>query len=201
MVWGMIALAVALAGCGGEDGARVTTVNRKVPDARSQPGFDSYSGGRETAAPAGPATSSSFSDTRPYVPSDPSYSYSAELPQGDGWSTPIESFPTGGALLRTTVDGPGGLFVLIDRTPYEVPQLGGDFESSRTVSHPRFGTATEYVFSTSEIIPECSNAPCVDYLIEDGSGGGWGVLAGGTDVAEAQALAGEVARSITESDP
>lgn len=132
----------------------------------------------------------------PYVPGDSSYYYEAEMPSGAGWSRPEESFPTGGALLRTTVRGPEGAVVLIDRTPGEVPQLGGGYDSSRVVPQPEFGVATEYVFSTSEFIPECAGAPCVDYLIEDGNGGGWGVLAGGVSLAESKELASEVAGSI-----
>ncbi len=86
--------------------------------------------------------------------------------------------------------------LIVDRTPDEVPQLGGEFESTREVPHPNFGTATEYVFSQSESIPECNGNPCVDYLIDDGQGGGWGVLAGGPDQAIASEVAANVARSI-----
>ncbi len=130
-----------------------------------------------------------------YSPSDPTYWYGADIPRGNGWSDPIESRPTGGALLRTTVRGPGGAFLIIDRTPSEEPQLGGGFDSSRSVSHPTFGSATEYIISSSSEIPECSGASCVDYLIRDGRGGGWGVLAGGPILA----LATEVASSVADS--
>ena len=132
-----------------------------------------------------------------YVPSDPGFAYVARVPAGPGWGRPTESYPTSGALLRTTLRGPAGKFVLIDRTPSEVPQLGGGFDSSRTVDHPVFGEATEYIFRGSETIPECGDAICVDYLISDQTGGGWGVLAGGADLGETQAIAERVMRSVS----
>lgn len=135
---------------------------------------------------------------RPYVPSDPSYDYFAEIPAGNGWGSPVESRPTGGALLRTTVRGPQGALLIIDRTPDDIPEIGAGFDSSRVVSHPQFGSATEYILSSSESIPECSGRPCVDYLFEDGRGGGWGVLAGGPNQALAAEVAARVAFSVSE---
>ena len=134
----------------------------------------------------------------PYRPSDSAYDYTATIPTGGGWLEPTESYPTGGALLRTSVRGPAGQFVLIDRTPSEEPQLGGGFDSSGVIQHPRYGTVVEYVISESALIPECDGYQCVDYLINDGSGGGWGVLAGGSDVAVAKQTAQEVALSISD---
>jgi hypothetical protein len=87
--------------------------------------------------------------------------------------------------------------LIIDRTPNDVPTLGGGYDGLRHVSQPYFGTATEYLFSESQSIPECNGAPCVDFLIEDGTGGGWGILGGGPSLAVAQEIAGRVARSIS----
>jgi len=81
-----------------------------------------------------------------------------------------------------------------------VPQIGGEYDSSREVPHPRFGTATEYIFSASEGIPECNGAPCVNYQIENGQGGGWAVVAGGPSLALATEVASTVARSVTDAD-
>jgi hypothetical protein len=134
---------------------------------------------------------------RRYDIGDDEFAYSAELPSGAGWSEPSQEEPVPGELQRTTVRGPDELFVFIDRTPSEVPKIGGDFESRQAVYQPKFGLADEYVISQSESIPECMGAPCVDYLIEDGRGGGWGVLAGGTtDTALARQLGRGVMRSI-----
>ena len=93
--------------------------------------------------------------------------------------------------------GPDGQFVLIDRTPSEVPVLGGGFDSSGVIEHPVYGSVTEYVISNSDQIPECNGTQCVDYLINDGGGGGWGVLAGGPDLAVAKQTAQQVAMSIS----
>ena len=121
--------------------------------------------------------------------------YSARLPAGPDWSEPLESEPTPGQLFRVQVDGPGGAALIVDHTPAEVPEFRGSADSTRTVSHPAFGVATEYLFSGGDI-PVCTPGPCVDYLIDDGSGGGWGVLAGGGDFPLTRAVAREVMLSI-----
>lgn len=136
----------------------------------------------------------------PYSPSDPGYFYLANLPSGGGWSAPSESHPTSGNLLRTSLRGPDGTFVIVDRTPDEVPTLGGGYDAVKTVSQPYFGSATEYLFAQSEAIPECNGAPCVDFLIEDGEGGGWGVLAGGPNLDAAQSIGSQVAQSVSYGD-
>ena len=151
--------------------------------------------GSRPSKPRGDNSSNQPPSTFVYSPSEPDYQYEVRLPRDD-WSEPVESFPTGGALLRTTLRGPSGQLLIIDRTPYEVPQLGGGYETSREVPHEQFGSATEYVFRGSDFIPECADAVCVDYLINDGSGGGWGVLGGGPDLASAQEAAESVMQSI-----
>ena len=85
-----------------------------------QEGGSGGSGGSEPVSTFAPASYSA------YTPADPAYAYSAEIPKGNGWSAPVESLPTGGGLLRTTVRGPEGAVLIIDRTPDEVPQLGGE---------------------------------------------------------------------------
>ncbi len=120
----------------------------------------------------------------------------AEVPSGGGWSGPSETFPTGGKLLRSEFRGPDGTFVLIDYTPDEVPSLGGSYDTVDTNLQTNFGAATTYVFSASERLPECNGRPCVDILIDDGSGGGWGVLGGGPSLPVAQSIASHTAQSI-----
>jgi hypothetical protein len=132
----------------------------------------------------------------PYSPTDPHFAYTAAIPSGNGWNGPIESTPTSGDLLRTTVRGPENSILVIDRTPHDVPRLGGGYDSQRTVSQPAFGSATEYIFSSSKSIPECTGTVCVDYLINDGQGGGWGILGGGPSLALASEVAAQVAQSI-----
>lgn len=175
--------------------ARSSTGDKSAGEAKPERQGASEPIGGET--PAAPVESSQTGYVA-YTPSDPAYSYAAEIPQGGGWLAPTESYPTGGALLRTSVRGPAGQFVLIDRTPSEAPQLGGGFDSSGVIEHPLYGAAVEYVISESDLIPECSGSQCVDYLIEDGRGGGWGVLAGGPDLAVAKQTAQQVALSISE---
>ncbi|MGI9021413.1 MAG: serine/threonine-protein kinase [Solirubrobacterales bacterium] len=162
-------------------------------------GGEESSGGDDegSARPGSGGSTRAASSLTSYSPSDPTFTYRAKVPQGEGFSPPVENELTPGELLRTTVRGPDGLLVIVDRTPFEVPQLGGVFDSEDTVAHPFFGTMTEYVFSNSGAIPECADTTCVDYLIEDGSGGGWGVLAGGgADFGLAQQTALGVANSI-----
>jgi hypothetical protein len=113
--------------------------------------------------------------------SDPDFRYVVELPAGDGWSSPTERMKLSGELLRTTVRKESGPVVVIDRTPYDLPALGGETESSREISHPEFEGMIEYVFEDSTIVPACVDEVCVDYLVTDGRGGGWGVLVAGAD--------------------
>jgi len=218
---GLVAL-VAVAGVAaalvlltqGDDGRQTTKIAKETGSAQEQtprsenpgPKQQAYRGsqsaptsepiGGEGSAPPAPVESDQ-TDYVSYTPNDSAYSYSAEVPQGGGWLSPTETYPTGGGLLRTSLRGPAGQFVLIDRTPSEIPQLGGGFESSGVIEHPIYGSAVEYVISESELIPECSGSQCVDYLIEDGAGGGWGVLAGGPDLSVARQTAQQVALSIS----
>ena len=203
---GVILLLIALAAAGGVAALMLRDSNKTevAPDGpsehaavTSEPASGGESTDRGTTASPSPVERVEYTT---YVPSDEGYYYAAQIPSGPDWSDPSESFPTGGALLRTTVNGPDGSTLVIDRTPYEVPQLGGSYESTRTVPHPTFGNATEYVFSTSELLPECNGQPCVDYLVEDGQGGGWGVLASGPDLSRGKQIARKVMESVSLAD-
>ncbi len=189
---GLGAGAVVVVGLGGHDTTTITTVGQSAQGAGAR---------NAPSAGAAPLTgqSSAGPTFRTYRPSDSTYAYTASVPSGDGWSAPAESYPTSGELLRTTLRRPNGALLVIDRTPSEVPQLGGGYLSSQPVYQPHFGSATEYVFSSSNSISECDGSPCVDFLINDGSGGGWGVLAGGPDLGPSKALASRVASSISDA--
>lgn len=217
----LLAGALAAGGCGGEDGAdeaaleqarregaqqarqqqRIRELEQEVREAKKAQATPVPAAG---AVPAGGSAVPSSSPVSPYIstyvpysPAEPGYDdYVAEVPSGGGWSGPVESFPTGGGLLRSTFRGPDGTLVLIDYTPDEVPALGGSFDNVQSGPETNFGTATTYVFSQSERLPECNGRPCVDIFINDGSGGGWAVLGGGPSLAVAQAIAEHVAQSI-----
>ena len=122
--------------------------------------------------------------------------YSTQIPRGNGWSPPSETEPTPGQLFRTTINGPDGIVMLIDFTPLEPAQFGGDYDSLRELGQAAFGTMTEYVFSGGNI-PQCRRSRCVDYIINDEArGSGYGVLAGGSDNFT---LARQVARRAAET--
>jgi CHAT domain len=126
----------------------------------------------------------------------PSFSgYTASLPTGAGWSSPVESEPTPGRRYRATINGPGGVFALIDYTPREPASFGSDYETRQEIPHPAFGSAIRYV--SAEIAePLCQGTTCVDYIVNDEErGSGYAVLAGGGDLSRAD----RVARRITES--
>jgi hypothetical protein len=128
-----------------------------------------------------------------YTPS--TFGYSTELPAGRGWSEPAETEPTPNRLYRTTVRGPEGFILIIDYTPHEPATFGHGYDARRELSHPEFGSMTEYVFSGG-VIPECAKS-CVDYIVNDDAGGfGYGVLAGGTSD---PGLARDVGRRVAES--
>lgn len=215
------ALALAAAGCGDSDEsdqaaleaakkqgaqqarqrARLRDLEqelKEVKEAKKAEVPTSSSSSSGAAVPTDGVVDPYISTYRPYTPSQAGYdSYVAEVPTGGGWSGPDESFPTGGGLLRSSFRGPDGTLVLIDYTPGEVPKLGGTYNSIDTDLQTNFGRATTYVFSASERLPECNGRPCVDILINDGSGGGWAVLGGGPNLAVAEAIADHVAQSIT----
>jgi hypothetical protein len=118
--------------------------------------------------------------------------FQAMLPTGAGWGSPSESRPTDSELYRTNLRGPGGLFVVIDHTPYEPATFGGEYVSRTDVDHPVFGTAVRYEFQGGSI-PECRQSRCVDYILNDGASG-FAVLAGGG--VKASAIAEAVAMSL-----
>ena len=186
------------------EGAQIARQNQRIRDLERQlreqdedeEADQVPSSGAAQPNPTPSAPSSYVANYASYSPSDPAYSYVAEVPVGGGWSEPTESHPTSGALLRTSWRGPDGTLLIIDRTPSEVPSLGGSYDAMGTVPHPTFGEMTRYNFSQSTALPDCNGRPCVDYLINDGSGGGWGVLAGGPSLAVAESIASHVAQSV-----
>jgi len=122
--------------------------------------------------------------------------FQAKLPSGAGWAVPAQSQPTPGELFRTSVRGPGGMFVIIDYTPYEAAMFGGSYRSRTRVGQTAFGSATKYVFQGGRLA-ECQRSTCVDYIINDpAGGGGFGVLAGGGSTASAEQIARTVAESV-----
>jgi hypothetical protein len=188
------AAAVLIAGGGGE------TADEPSPQATGNARTATETSPERTttsqaAEPSEPATA----PNRPeryvsYTP--PTFGYAAEIPAGAGWSRPAESEPTPNRLYRTTVRGPEGFVLIVDYTPHEPAAFGGDFDARRQLTHPFFGSMTEYVFSGGRF-PQCADSTCVDYIINDEDGGfGYGVLGGGTDD---PGLARDVTRHVADS--
>jgi hypothetical protein len=122
--------------------------------------------------------------------------FQAKLPSGAGWAPAAQSQPTPGQLYRTSVRGPGGMFVIVDYTPFEAATFGGSYRSRTQVGQTAFGSATKYVFQGGRL-PECQRSTCVDYIINDpAGGGGFGVLAGGGSTTSAEQIARTVAESV-----
>jgi hypothetical protein len=189
---GAAAGALAITGLTDDESTGTTSADEESAGGETTVTETTEGDGSETVTSAAPARYSR------YFPAQRRFGYLADLPTGNGWLKPAETRPYDSALLRTTVRGPDGMFVLIDRTPDNRPEFSGDFDSSREISNPTFGqSVTEYVFSESESFPECDGSTCVDYLIEDRQGGGWGVLAGGPNLPLAKEIATTVAESIT----
>ena len=158
---------------------------------------DAESGSDQRDAPAPGDAAGPASSFASYRSTEPGFEYSAELPSGNGWSEEAGTL-VNPELYETEVRGPDGYFVVVDYTPNELPDPGVTAEPRGEVSHPEFGSATEYSLPESEAYPECSpSSPCVDYIVEDGQGGGWGVIAGGPDEEVSAELAAQVAESIS----
>lgn len=184
-------LLVLLVGGGGDDPVEVP-----APTRASGPAEQAKTD--EPAKPAEPAGHPARKDepAAVYSPADPAYAYEVELPAGKAWSEPDETFKRSFDLLRTRVENDEGVVIAIDRTPNDIPAFTGNVDSTRTVSHPTFGEMTEYVFRFSTIDPSCVDDVCVDYLVEDGEGGGWGVLVGNAGVERGSAIARRVADTL-----
>jgi hypothetical protein len=184
-----------VAGCGssGDDTSSISEADLKqaVRDARQEERLkalkdqvkDLEKQGDETApSTSGTTTSTSTTSSAvsysPYA--DSGGGWTAEIPTGGGWSAPTQSQPNGdGSRYTTRVQGPSGMFLIVDTTPSDTPAFGGaPVDSRTTVSAPNFGTATKIVFQGNSNFPECEGGLCVDYLIPSG-GGGFAILAGG----------------------
>ena len=122
--------------------------------------------------------------------------YRATVPSGAGWSAAIQTEEVPDRRYRAVIPGPGRLFALIDYTPQDPAEFQSDYESRRTVTHPAFGSATRYV-SGESIEPRCQGLTCVDYIINDRlRGAGYAVLAGASDLAQADRVARRIADSL-----
>jgi CHAT domain len=144
----------------------------------------------QSTASTAPPTRTAY---RQYTPSFSGYT--ARIPTGAGWSLPLESEPTPGRRYRATINGPAGLFALIDYTPRDPAAFGSNYETRSVISHPAFGSAIRYV-SGEVAEPLCQGRTCVDYIVNDEDrDAGYAVLAGGGD----QSRADRVARRITLS--
>jgi hypothetical protein len=128
--------------------------------------------------------------------------WSAEVPSGGGWSDPTTTEEVPGRRWRTVINGPGEIFVIVDSTPTDVPVYEGPAQRT-TVSHPIYGPVTEVVFQAADSrIADCQIGTCVDYLVPNNEGGGYGVLAGGPghSFEELQGIAMRVMQSIRYYD-
>lgn len=126
--------------------------------------------------------------------------FTTRVPTGDGWGEPSRSEPTPGELLRTRIDGPDDMMLLIDYTPLEPARFGQAFRSKSQTTHESFGTIESYLFSGGAL-PECAQANCVDYIMNSSSGGpGYAVLAAAETKAMARSLARKVALALRPTD-
>ena len=182
------AFALTQSGGGDDDGGGdLTTIQEAAPAESDEPADDPVDV-EESDPASGSVTLGAYS------PATSGYDYDAELPTDSGWSVTEEDFE--GERLRTRADGPGDAFVLIDQTPGVTPGDPDEFTSSEDISHPEFGTAEKLVIPAGSS-DDCGDDDCVLVQIDDGSGGGWAVLAGGPDQAANDELATQVADSIS----
>lgn len=120
--------------------------------------------------------------------------YRVLVPAGAGWSQPRERQLNPG-LFEATASGPGGLELIINYTPDEAASIS-PATSCRPTDHPQFAQARKCVFSGGSL-DVCRSSRCVDYLLNDSSGGpGYAVLVGGGDPDDAERIADRVAASL-----
>ncbi len=185
---------------GGLDTTPTTTVTSPAPDtvpeAPEAPAPTPEQPAPTTPSAPTPSNAGLPSTYATFTPFDSTYYYSASLPSGGGWGAPAETEPVSGERHRVEVTGPDDYYMLIDRTPNEFPRVGVDYESSDTFEHDYFGGYTEFVVPPGEI-PECGPYRCLDYLLEDGEGGGWAILVTGPDLGIARTIGTNVVDSIS----
>jgi hypothetical protein len=201
-----------LAGCGsgGDETSSISETDLKeaVRDARQEERLkalqdqvkdlqegDTTTSDGPTGAPGTPSTDAS-SELNYTAYTDSAAGWTAEIPSGGGWSAPTQSQPNS-ARFTTRIQGPNGMFLIVDTTPSDTPAFGGAPIDSRTsVSAPNVGPATKIVFQGNSNFPECEGGLCVDYLIPSGAGG-YAILAGGGgDLAAAEAVAEHVLATL-----
>jgi hypothetical protein len=191
----VVVLAAALAvgcGSGGDDTSSISETDLKeaVRDARQEERLKALQdqvqeleeeGDQASSGPsATPGTPSPGSDGEVAYTSytDSAGGWTAEIPTGGGWAAPSQTQPNP-ALFSTRIQGPNGMFLVVDTTPADTPAFGGaPIDSRTTVPAPNFGSATRIVFQGNSNFPECDGGLCVDYLIPSGAGG-YAILAGG----------------------
>lgn len=106
------------------------------------------------------------------------------VPSGGGWRAPVEAERVPGRRYRTTIRGPRGAALVIDHAPLAAVGFGGEYRSKRELTHPWFGSMTEYR------LPDGG----VGYVLNASEGGpGFRVLASGADPAVARRVANELA--------
>ena len=120
--------------------------------------------------------------------------FSVDLPSGAGWTTPRERQVSPG-LWEVSTTGPDGLEVLVNYTPDEPASIQPS-DSCTPVDHPEFSLARKCTFRGGTI-DVCQTSTCVDYLLNDSTGGpGYAVLVGGGSRAEVEDIAADVAASF-----
>ena len=220
-IFGVVALGLAGAGCGGDDealeeanrradtaeeharrlelqraeerAARAEKVARAANRRARSAERLAQAGARQATGPeAAPAQPLSFEG---YVSEEGGYS--TVVPSG--WSLDTRTSSDGSDLLhRATFTASDGTTLLIDSTPTTPPTAPDGVTTSQTLPHPTFGSVREYVFSGGSL-PQCS-ASCVVYQIDDGQGGGYAVLGGGGNHDTARVVAEKAALSLAYYD-
>jgi hypothetical protein len=106
------------------------------------------------------------------------------VPSGAEWRKPVEAERVPGRRYRTTIRGPRGAVLLIDHSPLAAVGFGSEYGSKRELTHPWFGSMTEYRLADGS----------VGYILNASEGGpGFRVFASGADPAVARRVADELA--------
>ena len=106
------------------------------------------------------------------------------VPSGAEWRKPVEAERVPGRRYRTTIRGPQGAVLLIDHSPLAAVGFGSEYRSKRELTHPWFGSMTEYRLADGS----------VGYVLNASEGGpGFRVFASGADPAVARRVADELA--------
>lgn len=171
------------------------------PTRQRRPAEESDRPPREPPSRPDPSSEPLISGYEPFLEAEAGFATS--VPTGPDWSVDrtgnqnTELNPRYVTILR----GPDDIVIQIDATPLDAAQPPTDLATapSRSLAHKAFGSMDEYIIRGGDL-QFCEISLCVDYIIDDGRGGGLAVVGGGRDLDAVRRIVRKVAQDLRDYD-